>query len=213
MIKHAYAVQMSYQVSDADKQQAEKALQNFATALKLLKAASEHLNIMYTPFKDHPDISSEQLVKFRAALRRFRDKSIENFNQFKISAFHCYTLMNVFSSDTQTLKLMKSFINSIEDIEKTVNDFSELFTDLESKTFVSDVSKVMEAIQKDSKELEAIIDERIKTHIQTNIIGKTWVDNISNDLSVKVEKKTPMMMDLLNTQQGGQNQLNKDKSK
>ncbi len=213
MIKQAYAVQMSYKVSDAEKKQAEKALQNFAVTLKLLKAASEHLNIMYTPFKDYPDISSAQLVKFRAALRRYRDKAIENFNNFKVAAFHCYTLMNLFDSDTQTSKLMKSFINSIEEIEKIVNDFSELFNDLESKTFIADVCKSVESIQKDCKELEDIIDERIKTHIQTNIIGKTWVDNVSNNLSVKVEKKTPIMMDLLNTQKDAPNELNKDKSK
>jgi len=197
MRKLAYSVQMSHEVSDDEKQQAEKAMKAFNVSLKLLSAATNHLDIMFIPFKDHPDISTEQIMKFRAALRRFRDKSIENFNEFKIGAFQCFTLMNVFASDTQTLKLIKSFINSIEDIEKYVNEFSELFNNLDSATFVPDIIKIIEIIHKEADELEETIDERIKTHIQKNIIGKTWIDNVGKELSVDVKKTTPIMMDLL----------------
>lgn len=209
MRKQSYAVQMSHQVSNAKKEQAKKAFDAFDIALKTLRAANDHLNIMLTPFKDHPDISTEQVVKFRAALRRFRDKAIENFNKFKVEAFQCYSLMNVFSADTQTSKLMKSFINAIEDIEKFVNEFSELFTELESKSFVQDVTKKIQTIQKESDELKEIIDERIKSHIQKNIIGKNWIDSVSDQLSVKVEKNTPIMMDLLNNQERATNDTDK----
>ncbi len=213
MIKNSYSVQMSHQVSDAEKEQAEKALKAFSMSLKLLKAASDHLDIMLTPFKDHSDISNEQLLKFRAALRRFRDKSIDNFNAFKIAAFQCFTLMNLFSTDTQTLKLMKSFITSIEDIEKQVNEFSDIFGDLGSKTFVADVVKIMELVKKECEELQDIIDERITPHIQKNIIGKTWVDSVSSDLKMEVEKQTPLFMDLFKEHQDQLNESKKDEGK
>ena len=203
MRKQSYAVQMSHQVSEAKKEQAKKAITAFDTTMKTLRSANDHLDIMFTPFKDHPDISTEQVVKFRAALRRFRDKAIENFNQFKIQAFHCYTLMVVFSSDTQTSKLMKSFISAIEDIEKYVNEFSELFAELESKSFVQDVTKDIEKIHKESDALKEIIEDRIKNHIQKNIIGKNWIDSVSDELSVKVEENKPIMMDLLSEQRNG----------
>lgn len=206
MIKKSYSVQMSYDVSDVEKSQAEKALLSFDYALSLLRTANGHLNIMYVPFKDHPDISTEQIVKYRAALRRFRDKSVENFNNFKIAAFKCVTLMQIFSSDTQTVKIIKSFISSIDDIEKQVNKFVAFFDKLESKTFVADVVKSIDKIQKECKDLEEIIDERIKNHLQSNILGKTWIDGISNELQMKVEKKTPLLIDLFHERQ---NQLNK----
>lgn len=211
MEKKSYSVQMSYEVTDAEKSQAEQALLTFDYAQKLLRAASDHLDIMKTPFKDHPEIDKEQINKFRAALRRFRDKSIDNFNFFKISAFKCITAMQMFASDTQTVKVLKSFINAIEDIEKRVNDFSELFDNLESKTFVADVVKIIEVIQKECDELNDIIDERIKTHIQTNILGKNWTDNISNELQMKIEKETPLMIDLFNERQKLLNEDNKKK--
>lgn len=213
MIKNSYSVQMSHQVSDAEKEQAEKAIKSFSVALKLLKSASDHLDIMLTPFKDHSDISKEQLTKFRAALRRFRDRAIDNFNTFKITAFQCFTLMNLFSTDTQTLKLMKSFISSIEGIEKQVNDFADLFGDLESKTFVTDVVKAIESVKKECEELKDIIDERITPHIQKNIIGKTWVDSVSSDLKMEVEKQTPLFMDLFSERQDQLNESQKDKNK
>ena len=78
---------MTYDVSDAEKDQAEKALIAFNHSLKQLKIADDHLNIMATPFKDHPDISPEQVFKFRVPIRKFRDKAIDNFNNFKISSF------------------------------------------------------------------------------------------------------------------------------
>lgn len=202
---------MSYEVSDVEKSQAERAILVFSHTQKLLKAASDHLKIMLTPFKDHPDIDSEQIKKFRAAIRRFRDKAIENFNQFKISAFKCITLMQTFSSDTQTVKILKSFISTIEDIEKQVNEFSDLFNDLDSKGFVADVIKIMESIQTECDELDDIINERIKNHLQTNILGKNWIDSVGDELEMRVEKETPLMLDLFNERQEQLNDINKKK--
>lgn len=192
---------MSYDVSDSEKNQADKALLYFKAAEKFLMQASDHLNIMKTPFKDNPDMTPEDVMEARAVIRRFRDKAIENFDKFKKIAFDCVNLMQTFSSDTQTLKLMKSFISSVDDLEVSVNQFSELFNDLQSKDFAKDVVTGIEDIQKQCDEIDEIIDERIKSHIQTNILATSWVDSISNDLQMKIEKKTPLIVDLYNQRQ------------
>lgn len=201
MIKKSYSVQMSYDVSDGEKQQAEKALLYFKAASKFLTQASDHLNIMKTPFKDNPEMSPEDVMKARAVIRRFRDKAIENFEKFKKIAFDCVNLMQSFQSDTQTLKLIKSFIASVDSLEADVNSFAELFEDLQSKDFSKDVVTSIEAIQKQCDEIDEIIEERIKSHIQTNILATSWVDSISNDLQMKIEKKTPLIVDLYNQRQ------------
>lgn len=201
MIKKSYSVQMSYDVSDSERHQADKALLYFKAAEKFLMQASDHLNIMKTPFKDNPDVTPEDIMKARAVIRRFRDKAIENFDKFKKVSFDCVNLMQTFSSDTQTLKLMKSFITSVDGLELSVNQFSELFNDLKSKEFAKDVVSSIENIQKQCDEIDEIIDERIKNHIQTNILATSWVDSISNDLQMKIEKKTPLIVDLYNQRQ------------
>ena len=196
---------MSYEVSDTEKRQAEHALLCFRDAEKLLTQASDHLNIMKTPFKDNPDMTPQDVVKARAVIRRFRDKAIDFFDEFKKAAFQCVNLMQTFASDTQTLKLMKSFISSVDELEIKVNNFADLFNDLEDKDFPKNVVTGIEDVQKQCDDIDEIIDERIKSHIQTNILATSWVDSISNDLQMKIEHKTPLILDLFNARQ---NQLN-----
>ena len=211
MIKKSYAIQMSYSVTDAEKMQAEKALLCFNYSLKLLNMASNHLDIMKVPFKDNAAMSSEEITNARAAIRRFRDKSVENFNEFKVASFKCVNIMQIFSSDTQTLKLMKSFIASIDDLEFKVNEFIDLFNNLESNDFAKNIVITIEKIQKQCEEIEEIIDDRIKSHIQTNILAKNWVDGVSGELQMTVQKNTPLVLDLFNERQEQLNNMIKHK--
>ena len=59
----------------------------------------------------------------------------------------------------------------------------------------------MEDVQKKCDDVDEIIDERIKTHIQSNILATSWVDSVSTELQTKVEKKTPLILDLFNKRQ------------
>ena len=212
MIKKAYAVQMSYEVSDPEKKAAEQALLSFNAALKKLVLASEHLNIMKTPFKDNQEMDSKEIMKARAAIRRFRDKAIENFNAFKHAAFKCVNAMQTFGNDTQSVKLMKSFISSIDDLEIGVNDFADIFSDLESKDFAKDIVAAIENIQKQCEDIEEIIDERIKNHIQSNILATSWVDSVSNELQMQIEQKTPLILDLFDQRQDQLNDMIKERT-
>ena len=211
MIKKAYSIQMSYEVTDDEKRQAEKAILFFNHAAKLLKLASDHLNVMKTPFKENPDMPPEEVMKVRAALRRFRDKAVDNFNDFKVASFKCVRSMQQFSSDTQTIKLIKSFINSIDDLQVKVNKFVDLFQDLENKEFTKNVVTLMEAIQKQCEDIDGIIDERVKTHIQNNILASNWVDDVGNDLQIKLDKKVPIILDLFNRRQEQLNDILKER--
>lgn len=175
-----YALMLSYDISDAEKQQAEKSLLCFDNAVKYLNKATDYLNIMATPFKDHPDIKTADIIEYRAALRRYRDKLIENFDNFTQASRRCHKAMQPFLSDTQILKLVNLFVSSIEEIGKKVNNLSNLFDDLESKTFVQDVNKLLDELSKSCDELKEIIEDRIIDYIKTNVIGKNWV-NQDND--------------------------------
>lgn len=212
MYKRAYLTNLTYEVSDAEKIQAEKALIFFNHTAKLLDDGKEHLDVMKTPFKDNPTMAPEEVMKARAAIRRFRDKSIEKFNDFKKIAFQCVNIMENFSSDTQTAKLVKSFISSIDDLEFTVNKFVDIFNDLEDKNFAEEIVKAIEAVQEQCDEIDEIIEDRIKQHIQTNILATTWVDMVGDELNKKIEKKTPLILDLFNSRQDSLNDAIKEKT-
>lgn len=190
------STQLSYDITDSERYQADKCIIAFNVTLKVLRSAKEYLNIMLVPFKDHSDISEDQIFQYRAALRRFRDKSIENFNEFKIAAFRCITLMEMFSSDTHIFKLKKSFISSIDTLEKKVNEFSEIFSNLKDKDFISKLVSVIETIQKECESIEDIVQNRLKSYIQDNILARNWVDDIGKKLNKTIEHKDPLMIEL-----------------
>lgn len=196
MKKKSYLAQMSSPVTEAEKKQAEASLVAFEKCLNLLNISKDHLDIMYTPFKDHPEISPEEITKFRAAIRRFRDKVLDNFGQFKISAVRCITLMTFFSSDTDINNLLNSFINAVGELETDVNEFSSLFNKLEGKDFVPQVLKQIETIQSKCDEIKEIVEERVMEDIKTDILGKTWIDSITEKHQLQIEKKKPLILEL-----------------
>lgn len=195
MKKHAYAVQMSYEVTGEEKATAEKALIIFNATNNFLDKAKDYLDIIYNAFSGS-EVDVDQVWKYRAALRKYRDNSINKFNQFKIGSFNCVRVMNSFSFDTQTIKLIKSFTNAVEELESMVNDYVDLFDDLKSKDFSSDVVKSIDKIRNKCDEISALIDDRIKPHIKNNILSKNWVSSVSDELQMKIEKKVPLMIDI-----------------
>jgi hypothetical protein len=196
--RKVYATLMSYEVSSEEKTLANKIIICFNHLLKILKICNEHLDLMHTPFKDNPGLTPEQAYKARAALRRYRDKVADNFNVLKRQSFRCFILLKQFSSDTQVSKLIKSFTLAISDVEKQVNRFIDLFRDLDDKDFGQNVVKSIDNIQKELSELKQIIEDRIIDHVQTNILAKSWVDNLSDELQEKVEEKIPLSIELVN---------------
>jgi len=212
MYKKAYITQLTYEVSDAEKQQAEKTILYFNHVLKLLNLASEHLNIMKTPFKGNLNIDVESIFKVRAAIRRFRDQVVDNFNDFKSLAFKCVNSMQMFSSDDQVVKLTKSFVTSVDELEIKVNKFVDLFSDLEDKDFSKNIVESIEDIQKECEDVDEIVDIRIKSYIKNNILAKNWVNTVSDKLQIEIEKKTPLMLDLLNKRQDQLNDVVKERT-
>lgn len=186
---------MSYEVTGEEKATAEKALIIFNATNNFLDKAKDYLDIIYNAFSGS-EVDVDQVWKYRAALRKYRDNSINKFNQFKIGSFNCVRVMNSFSFDTQTIKLIKSFTNAVEELESMVNDYVDLFDDLKSKDFSSDVVKSIDKIRNKCDEISALIDDRIKPHIKNNILSKNWVSSVSDELQMKIEKKVPLMIDI-----------------
>jgi len=204
--RKVYAVALTYEVPSEEKDKAEKVLMAFDILVQKLKACEDHLDLIYTPFKSNSNITPEQIYKVRAALRRYRDKVVDNFNLFKRIAFRCFVMMQPFASDTQIIKFNKSFVLAIGDIEKQVNRFVDLFSNLDEKDFAAIVVKSIENIKKETAQLTQIIEDRIKAYIESNILAVNWVDSVSNDLQEKVEKRVPLTIRLVEERENGNNQ-------
>lgn len=211
--KKLYAALMTYEVSEDEKEKAMKALRAFDYLLKLIDFCNDHLDLIYIPFKDNQNITPEQTYAARAALRRYRDKVADNFNGLKRISFRCIVLLQPFASDTQIIKLNKAFTMSVGDIEIQVNRFIDLFSNLEAKDFSQSIVKGVEGIKKELAQLEQLIDERMKEHLQNNILAINWVDSISDELQEKIEQKIPLSVSLVEERNNKLEQLSKNNDK
>jgi hypothetical protein len=196
MFKRALNVQMSHPISPAEKAAADKASLTFDVAIRELNKAIDHLQIMLTSFGDNPDIPESEILEFRTALRRYRDKLLENFSSFKTAAFKCVVALKPFGTDTETTKITKSFIALVDELEDNVNKFADLFSNLKDKAFVQSIVSTLTNIEKKSEEIKEFIEDRAKSHIQKEILGRTWIDSIMEDLDVKMDQPLPKLLEL-----------------
>jgi hypothetical protein len=195
MFKRSYSLQLNYEITDDEKIKAKKVLALFQFFVQKIDSFLDHLDLMYSSFKDSKD-SSEEIFDRRADIRRYRDKVLENFSEIEKIAFKCYVILNYFKSDTQTVKLIKSYTDAFEDLEKQTERFSELFFDLQSDDFLTNVVKAIEFIKKQASELKQIIDDRIVAHFKNNVLNQNWISNMSDKLQEKIENKTPQAVEM-----------------
>lgn len=201
MKKTARSVQMTNDVSSNERQQATYALKIFGATAKLLESASTYLNKLKNSLEKNESTTPESLFSTRVALYRFRDTLIDNFNKFKFAAFQCVKAMRTFSTDTQSIKLMKSFITSVDELQSIVNEFKDLFNNLKDKDIVKNLVDGMNDIQKKCEEINGLITERVTTHIQSDILATTWVDSVGQELQVNLEAKKPLLVELYNSRE------------
>lgn len=194
--KTGYSVQLSFDVPDAEKKSAEKASLYFNKLSNTLTHNLNHLDIMYDVFKKYETISTDEVYKHRAGLRKYRDQVIENFNKSKQIALRCVIALKPFSSDTQSNELVNSFISSTEEVEKQVNRFADLFDKLNSSEFRNFIIAGIEGVKKQASQLDQLINDRILPHIDGNILAKNWVTNISDKMQLKLKDKEPYIVEL-----------------
>ncbi len=199
-IKKAYAVSMNYELTEAEKMYAEKSLLLFNQCSKQLNEASESLNKMGTPFEDNPEMTGDEVEKKRFFLRKFRDDTNHKFNKFKLTASQSVATISHFDSDPTTVKMLKSFNLSINELNEMLSTFTSAFDDLKKDTFAKEMVQEIKDIQDKSKEIKTLIDDRIKNHIEKNMLNKSW-NSGPEYIQHQVEKKTPLVLKLFEERQ------------
>lgn len=197
--KTASSVKMTYDISDAEKMYAEHAILAFNKLLVGIRKFVDHLDKMSIPFKGNVQVPPEQIWKAKTTFRNYRDESTNNLNNVKKLSFDCVKLMNNFMSDTQVEKIMKSFNMAIDDVTKQFDRFTRLFENLQDKDFISNCITAIDAVKKETAQLNQIIDERIKSYIENEILAKSWVDSVG-DFNLQMDDKVPFEKELLEAQ-------------
>ena len=167
---------------------------------------------MYNPFKKYDTISSEALAKKTGLLNRFKQKVKENFSNTKAHSLKAIQSFNYFSSDAQVLEMINSFKSSMESVEKEVVTFMDILDNYKSPDFKNNVISSIDNIKKQSAQTKKLLEDRIISYIDENILAKNWVSNTGNEINLKIEERVPLITELFNERQEAfNNAINQEK--
>jgi len=194
--KLATHIEMSFDVSDAEKRDAMMASEKFEGISSALDIAVEHLDIIYNPFQKYEEIPMETIVNKRGAIDRYKRKILENFNEVKRRSLYAIKDLYLFSSDTHVQELINSFDDSVWELEKQINELSDVLSDYKSQDFRKNVLGAIDNIRKQAEEIESLIKERIIEYIDTNILAKSWMSDTDEDFVSQIREKVPLITEL-----------------
>lgn len=194
--KFAESINMSINVSTSEKKVAQRIVRKFQFLLKKIDAFDKHLDILYNPFKSHENVSTKSVVDHRAALRRYRDKIHDNFDEIKVAIVACAADLNYFSYDSNISELITSFNNDISEIETQLENLFSGLDNWQDKDYRNNIIKCIETVKKQNSQLEKLINDRIIADINTNILAKNWTDNLDDKLKSSIKDREPYIKQL-----------------
>lgn len=169
------ALQLNYEISEQEKKQAVVVINLFNDVLDKLSLVVQHLKFMENSFSSDKDsITPEEVLNRRAALRQFRDKLIDLFNDMILDKSNegilpALKAAEIFDSDMKISNLKNLVTDSFVSLKDHTNKFIELFSDLEDKEFVQNVIAGIGVVLKESSKFEEIIRNNFLKYIKENI--------------------------------------------
>lgn len=207
MDKLAYSTQTTFDISDEEKKVASEASSYFEELTALLQRSLEHLDIIYDPFYKYQNMDSQEVLEYRVALRRYRDKIRDNFQNVLQLAHKAVVLMSEFSSDTKTRELLNSFVEEVDDVKKQVNFLLEVFSNIGGVNFRYGIVNGIDTVKKQSAQVKQLINDRILPHIETNILAKNWIGNIVDENDNRIYQQSPLLVRLFKERNEALNNL------
>jgi flagellar hook-basal body complex protein FliE len=199
--KKAYSIQMSFNVPDSERRVAEKAVEHFEDLLSRMKIAVEYLDFIYVPFSEIQQADPEQVVENRVILRKYRDHIKEKFDKIMRKAYRCMLLMGEFNTDSAIAEMMTTFMAAMKDVEKQVNVLLSIFSNLNSAEFKNYLIASIDSVRKQVNQVRQLVNDRILEHIDTNILAKNWMSDLSERYHHTVKEKTPLVVELFKERQ------------
>jgi len=210
MIKQAYSVQMSFDVPEGDRKIARQASESFEDLIAKLRLSVRHLNLLYVPFSKYQDYDPNEVLKYRAVLRNYRDQVKNNFDEVMERSFRAILQMSTFSADNHTVELMSAFDSQMKDLRKLIDRFLSLFSNIGSQDFIGSLLQSIDSVKKQVAQVKQTINDRILDHIDTNILANNWTSTVTDELQNKVYEKAPLVVELFKERQNAVDGATKD---
>lgn len=200
--KIAEAIEVSFEIPEAEKKIAHDAKIRFEGFLSSLKLSLKHLDIMYESFSKFENLSSQDVFDKRGLLNRYKQKVKENFNKNKTYGLRALQKLNYFvTGDISIQEIIVSFSNLMEELDRNVEEFLDKIEDYWDKDYRANALKAIEDIIDSGESLMDLVNDRIINHIEEHLLGKSWLDNVSSDAQLQLEQFLSPIMELYKERQ------------
>lgn len=199
--KKAYSIQMNFDVPDSEKRVAEKVEEYLEQLIVMMQDAVEYLDLIYVPFSKYQNVDMELVTEYRKTFREYRDQVKKKFEEIITKSYKTIAMMKEFSTDTATEELMNSFLGAIRELEKYIDTFVSIFSNLSSQEFRNYLISTIDSIKKQVSQLKQLITDRVMDHIDSNILAKDWAKDLSGHFDESLQEKTPLVVQLFKERQ------------
>ena len=196
LIKIAETVEMSIAIPDSEKGAASVLVSTLEKLSAKYDAFNTLLDKIYNPFSGDQEVSKESVENNKKPFMDYKIEIDEKLKEIKQVAMLCVEKLIIFSSDTDINELLASFKSGIDQIEDNVRILGDALVSWDSDDFKDMVVKSVENLKKEINNSRELINDRIISHINENILGKSWIDEIGKDMNLDIKDKEPMIKEL-----------------
>ena len=194
--KIAETVEMSIAIPDSEKGTAGALVSILEKLSVKYDGFNTLLDKIYNPFSGDKEVSKESVENNKKPFMDYKKEIDETLREIEQVAMLCVEKLIVFSSDTDINELLTSFKSGIDQIKDNVRILGDALVSWDSDDFKDMVVKSIENLKKDINNSRELINDRIISHINENILGKSWVDEIGKEMNLDIKDKEPMIKEL-----------------
>lgn len=192
--KIASVVQRTLQIPKEERDAARDAINAFEKFLKQLWASRQSDMRLVNILSSHQDAKPEELFKIRHLLRRYqrevRDRYAKlivdfagkkNDDKETISEGYIHTLAPL-AKDTTTKQIKDAIQDAMQRLTEFLEEFLEAFEDFNNPDQVKSILTTSKKADQIVQSLENIIDSQLKPHFEKNILKRTRLSEIRNNI-------------------------------
>jgi len=180
--KLAGAIEQSYPISFEDKQAAENIKELAESMDSVIDNINKELELIYTPFKNNPNVSQKEIWDNRGQLRNYIKEINDHLNKFKEYGIQTLKWLKHFEPDTNFTSITNAFEKASEDLNLQFERLSDVVKNIDNPDLPKGLVTAIDNIKKESAQLKSIIDTRLISHINDNILPNQniFTDSLEN---------------------------------
>jgi hypothetical protein len=195
--KIADTVEMSIVIPDSEKGIATKLITNLEKLSKKYDAFNTLLDKIYTPFSNsEQQIPEESIKKYKPSLVQYKKEIEESTKEIQHLAILCEEGLKEFASDTDIGEILATFENDISVISDDVRILGDVLYKWDDNDFKDMVVKAIENLKKEIGNSRELINDRIIPHINENVLKKSWVQDVGEEMNYEIKDKEPIIKEL-----------------